>query len=261
MNEEPKGPSAKLHLVVVTVIAVYIALSLYALIDLRVRLIKLERRQVSAEEELSVGVKVALSALKQSSEMLAEKMGRARQQLAAQSAALQKQSKAAEELAAQQQEAQRKIGAVSGEVAGVKGDIGGVRSDVAATRSELEATRARLERAIGDLGVQSGLIARTRGELEALKQRGERNYYEFTLARNQRPTPLATVSLQLKKTDPKHSKFTLNVLADDRTIEKKDRGVNEPLQFYTGRDRQLYEVVVNSIDKDKVSGYLSTPRM
>jgi hypothetical protein len=66
--------------------------------------------------------------------------------------------------------------------------------------------------------------------------------------------------MQLKKTEPKKSKFTLNVIADDRIIEKKDRTANEPLQFYTGRDRSLCEVVIFKVDKDSVSGYLSAPK-
>jgi hypothetical protein len=125
----------------------------------------------------------------------------------------------------------------------------------------LEETKAKLQRAIGDLGVQSGLIARTREELEALKLTGERTYYEFTLSKQQKkPTPVGTISLQLKKIDASRGRFTLDVVADDRTIEKKDRNLNEPLQFYSGRDRQLFEIVVNSMAKNKVSGYLSAPK-
>ena len=78
--------------------------------------------------------------------------------------------------------------------------------------------------------------------------------------KSKQPTPVSTVSLQLKKADRKKGKYTLNVMADDRTIEKKDRNVNEPLQFYTGRDRMLYEVVVNLVDKNKISGYMATPK-
>jgi hypothetical protein len=131
---------------------------------------------------------------------------------------------------------------------------------VASTRTELEATRAKLESTIGDLGVQSGLIAHTRDDLEALKHKGDRNYYEFSLNKGAKPSPISTVSLQLKKTDAKKGKFTLNVTADDRTIEKKDRNVSEPIQFYTGRDHMLYELVVWTVDKNKVSGYLTTPK-
>src|SRR5262249_46171209 len=147
---------------------------------------------------------------------------------------------------------QAALGAVTGEVAGVKSDVGGVKTDVATTKTELEATKAKLERAIGDLGIQSGLIATTREDLEVLKHKGDRNYFEFTLTKHQSPTPVTTVSLQLKKADKKKSKYTLNVIADDHTIEKKDRNMNEPLQFYTGRDKMLYELVVFSVEKDKV---------
>jgi len=71
---------------------------------------------------------------------------------------------------------------------------------------------------------------------------------------------VSTVSMQLKKTNPKRGSFTLNLTADDWTIEKRDRSMFEPMQFYTGRDRELYEVVVMSVDRSKVTGYLSTPK-
>ena len=108
--------------------------------------------------------------------------------------------------------------------------------------------------------MQSGLVANTREDLEVLKHKGDRNYYEFTLIKGAKPQPVSTVGLQLKKTDPKKGKFTLNVTSDDRTIEKKDRNVSEPIQFYSGRDRMLYELVVWSVDKNKATGYLSTPK-
>jgi len=175
------------------------------------------------------------------------------------------QQEAANRLA---QDQKQQITAVSGEVAGmksemsgVKTDVTGVKTEVAMTREELEETKAKLQRAIGDLGVQSGLIAHTRDELQALKLTGERAYYEFTLSRQQKkPTPVGTISLQLKKLDASRGRYTLNVVADDRTIEKRDRNMNEPLQFYSGRDRQLFEIVVNSMDKNKASGYLSAPK-
>ena len=85
-----------------------------------------------------------------------------------------------------------------------------------------------------------------------LKRKGERNYYDFTLQKNAR-TPVSTISLQLKKVDPKKSKFTVNVIADDKTIEKKDRTCCEPLQFYTGRDHMLYEVVVFTAAKNTIT--------
>jgi hypothetical protein len=108
--------------------------------------------------------------------------------------------------------------------------------------------------------VQSGLIAHTRDDLETLKHRGDRNYYEFTLMKGAKPQPVATVSLQLKKTDPKRGKFTVNVTSDDKTIEKKDRNVAEPIQFYSGREHLLFELVIWTAEKNKATGYLSTPK-
>lgn len=163
-------------------------------------------------------------------------------------------------LVQQQQATEKKIGAVSNDVASVRTDVGGVKTDVAATRTDLETAKSQLQRVIGDAGVMSGLIATNHTELEELKHKGDRNYYEFTLQKGGQPTLLSSIKLQLKKVDQKHSRFTLNVSADDRNIEKKDKNLDEPVQFYTGKSPVLYEIVVNNIEKNRVSGYLSTPK-
>lgn len=93
-----------------------------------------------------------------------------------------------------------------------------------------------------------------------LKHKGDRNYYEFTLVKGQRK-PVSTVSLELKKADSKKSRYTLVVYSDDKSYEKKDRNLNEPLQFYSGKDPMLYEIVVNNVTaKNTVTGYLATPK-
>lgn len=191
-------------------------------------------------------------------ETLARQAGMTKKELAQRTAQLQAEQRAAASRLEQEQKAQ--ITAVSGDIAGVKTDVGGVKTDVASTKADLEATKAKLQSAVGDLGVQSGLIATTRGDLEALKHKGDRNYYEFTLLKGAKPQPVSTVSLQLRKTDSKKGKFTLNVTSDDKTIEKKDRNVAEPIQFYSGRDHMLFELVIWTVEKDKATGYLSTPK-
>lgn len=194
-------------------------------------------------------------------ETLARQAGMTKKELAERTRELQAQQKAAEQRLEQEATAQKaQISAVSGDVAGVKTDVGGVKTDVASTKADLEATKARLQSTVGDLGVQSGLIATTRSDLEVLKHKGDRNYYEFTLLKGAKPQPVATISLQLKKADPKKGKFTVNVTSDDKTIEKKDRNVAEPIQFYSGRDHLLFELVVWTVDKNKATGYLSTPK-
>lgn len=193
------------------------------------------------------------SNLKQSTAALRK----SQRQIAARSDALRKQ---VNETAKELEESQRLLASMSNDLGGVKTDLSGARSDISSTRSDLEATKKRLDSTIGDLGLQSGLIAHTRDDLELLRHKGDRNYYEFTLAKSKHPTPVGTVSLQLKKVNARKGSFTMDVIADDHVIEKKDRNVAEPLQFYTGRDHMLYEVVVFTANKKSVSGYLATPK-
>lgn len=250
-----ESSTAKWVLLLLAVI--YVVGSLYLLFDLRGRLDKLGKDENASKAQIADLMKRMQSA-EANDETLAQQVGLTKKQLVQRAAELQRQQRAAEARLAEEQKQQ--ISAVTGEVAGVKTDVGGVKTDVASTKADLEATKARLASAVGDLGLQSGLIARTRDDLEILKHKGDRNYYEFTLVRGAKPQPVSTVSLQLKKADAKRGKFTLNVSADDKTIEKKDRNISEPIQFYTGRDRMLYELVVWAVDKNKATGYLSTPK-
>jgi septal ring factor EnvC (AmiA/AmiB activator) len=194
-------------------------------------------------------------------ETLAHQVGLTKKELADRTAqVLAEQKSAMGRLEKQEQEQKAQISAVAGDVTGVKTDVGGVKTDVASTKADLEATKAKLESTRGDLGLQSGLIAKTQGDLDILKHKGDRNYYEFTLVRGAKQQMVSTVGLALRKSDPKKGKFTLDVTADDKTIEKKDRNVAEPIQFYSGREHLLFELVVWNVDKNKATGYLSTPK-
>ncbi len=176
--------------------------------------------------------------------------------LAAQRAANAETARLAEEQAAQN----KQISAVASDVSTVKTDVGGAKSDIAATRSDLDATKTQLQRTMGDAGVMSGLIARNHDELEMLKHRGDRTYLEFHLQKGEKPVLLSSIKLQARKVDDKHSRYTMMVSADDRNIEKKDKSIDEPVQFYVGKDEVLYEIVVNAITKNQISGYLSIPK-
>ncbi len=112
----------------------------------------------------------------------------------------------------------------------------------------------------GDLGVQSGLIATNSTELAALKALGDRNYIEFRIAKSKQYQKVGNIQVQLKKADPKRNKYTIQLVADDKTVEKKDKTTNEPLQFYMSSARQPYEIVVNQVQKDLIVGYCRLPR-
>jgi len=175
--------------------------------------------------------------------------------------AAQRASSAATSRLAKAQEATAKqVGDVQTDVSAVKTDVGGVKTDVATTQADLAATKQSMSSMKGDEGVMSGLIATNHDELMELRRRGERTYYEFKLHKGDAAQNVGTIKLALKKVDPKKSKFTIALNSDDKNIEKKDKNLDEPVQFYSGKTPALFEIVVNNINKNEVQGYLSTPK-
>jgi chromosome segregation ATPase len=140
----------------------------------------------------------------------------------------------------------------------VGNDVNGVKTDLASTKTDLDKTKLDLKKVSGDLGITSGFVATNSSEVAELKRRGERNIIEFHVNKAKDFQKVGDIGVLLKKSDAKKNKFTLEVMADDKRTEKKDRNVNEPLQFYVSKS--LYELVVNTVGKDTVSGYLSTPK-
>jgi chromosome segregation ATPase len=172
-----------------------------------------------------------------------------------------------EQAAAQQQmtskitEVKQAADTANTEVAKVNTEVGNVKTDLGSTKSELEKTIADLKHATGDIDGHAVLIATNGKELAALRALGERNFLEFNIHKTKQPQKVGDVLVQLKKADPKHNRYTIELTADDKTMEKKDRSVNEPVQFLTSKARQPYEFVVNDVKKDQIVGYLSVPKV
>jgi chromosome segregation ATPase len=207
-------------------------------------------RLSAALQDTNARLNVATDELKTS-------LGLTQKQLDTRSAALQVREVRGERTTARLATAQQET---AGQVAAVQTDVGGVKTDVAKTQADLADTNTQLTSMKGDLNGHSTLIARNGEELEILKHKGDRNYYQFTLVKGQKKQ-VGTVSLELKKADSKRSKYTLAVFSDDKQYEKKDKSLNEPLQFYSGKDPMLFEIVVNNVSaKNTVTGYLSSPK-
>lgn len=152
-------------------------------------------------------------------------------------------------IAAFQQDSSDKLGNVSGEVDGLKKDLVATRDDWG--RQLVDVKNTLTER-----------IATNSTELAELRKIGERDYVEFDIRKNSKQpfSHVANIQLALLKTDPKKHKYNFAIEVDDQRLEEKDRTANEPVQFLVGRDHVRYEVVVNSVDKDRVRGYVSMPK-
>lgn len=254
------GGSSVVRTILMVAVVVYMIGSAIFMVMAQIHLGDLEKAQAESQKALAKE-NANNDQLQSEIKVLAGDVGMTQKDLTKRAAALQSQENATQSrLKADEESNKQQFGAVTADVKGVKGDVTKMGADLGDTKTDLAATKGKLELAIGDLNRHSELIATNHDELEVLKHRGDRDYLEFTLKKGGQPMHLSTVSLQLKKADPKKSQFTIYVLADDKRIEKKDRTINEPLQFYTGRDRNLFEVVINAVDKNTVSGYMSTPK-
>jgi hypothetical protein len=171
------------------------------------------------------------------------------------------QKDSADQITGQLTDLQQAQTSTSGTVGSLTTDISGVKQEVSLTKQDLASTRSELQHVIGDLGVQSGLVAHNREDLAELRLRGERDYFEFDLKKTSLPQKyVAGIALQLKSADAKRQKYTVDLISDDRRIQKKDKNTNEPVQFYQQGNRVPTEIVVNQIFKDRIVGYISVPK-
>ncbi len=212
---------------------------------------------------------LAQQAERTAAQAAADAEARARQELRRTSstlnAALAKQQQLHEEtqqqVAGQLTELQQANTTAAAKIGEISGDVNGIKTNVASTQEDLKSTSSDLKRVMGDMGVMSGLVATNSTQLSALKELGDREYIEFRLKKKEAKQKVGDMQLTLANADPKHNRFTLRVMADDKLVEKKDRSINEPVQLYLAGNRLPQEIVVNEIKKDEVVGYVAVPKV
>lgn len=275
----PTGESVKLPILFGLVIAL-VAANIFLFISVNNVKTEMSKMKVSILDEIAKvreSSSITTAASRQNLEVLREELDTARKQAAlaagqARKAALKHAEQLAQQLQAEQQRQQEEMNSQLTEVkeaattantkiSDVSTDVGNVKTEVASTKTELEKAIADLRSVRGDLGVQSGLIATNRDQLAALKARGDRNYFEFNLTKSKRPQKIGDIAVRLRDTNQKHNRYTIEVLADDKKVEKKNRTINEPVQFYVGGAYVPYEIVVNEVKKNQITGYLAQPKL
>ena len=136
------------------------------------------------------------------------------------------------------------------DVKSVDGKVDGVRTDLSGTQNDLKMARSEL----------GTLIASNHEEVEQLRRLGERDYLEFTIDAKNKPEKVGAFMVELKGTNPAKKRFNVSLIVDDARIDRKNLPINEPIFFHEGSDRRPLELVVNSVAKDKVTGYISVPK-
>ena len=254
-------------------IAIFVALALlaigeiYSLNSLGKMRQAMEAQQAATKQALTAQINDRMGALEQSNARVVEDLKDQLDQTSERAGTTQKDLHRARALVKKIQADQAKEAAEVKDELAKKADqeqLGQLNGTVVSTRQDLDATKKSLDATRQDLGMarsQFGtLIARNHDDIEYLRKLGQRNYYEFTLTKN-KEAKVAGVGLTLKKTNVKHHRFNLNLLADDMVIEKKNRTVNEPMFFAVEGSKSFYELVINQVQSGQIKGYISTPKM
>jgi len=137
-------------------------------------------------------------------------------------------------------------------------DVNKLGTDVTGVRTDLESTKSNLNMTRGEFGT---LIAKNHDEVEELRRLGERDYYEFSISEKNKREKVGDLMVELRGVNQKKNLYTVAIYVDDGRYEKKNRSANEPIYFFTHGSRAPVEFTVNQIGKNKISGYLSVPKV
>ena len=137
-------------------------------------------------------------------------------------------------------------------------DVSNLGNDVTGVKSDLETTKNNLTMARGEFGT---LLAKNHDDIEELRRLGERDYYEFTIDKKDQREKVGDLMVELHGVNSKKNLYTVALYVDDARYDEKNRSVNEPIYFFTAGSRAPVEFVVNQVGKDKITGYLSVPKV
>ncbi len=153
----------------------------------------------------------------------------------------------------------QRVNSVQSNVNAVQTDVNAMKTDVASTQAEQASIKKSIAKVASGQDELGDKIATNTKELNTLKHKGDRTYYQFAIERGARPINVGTIKVSTSMVDVKKNRFTLNIDSDDKRIEKRDKTLNEAITFYSGKDPQMFEIVINGISKKMIAGYLSVP--
>jgi hypothetical protein len=132
----------------------------------------------------------------------------------------------------------------------MQGQLDDQAKQIDATRQDLTSARTELQ----------GSIATTHDELVLLEKKGERSYFEFDLDKSGQFQRKGPVGVRLRKANTKNEYADLEMMVDDFKVSKKHVNIYEPVVFYSADSKMPVELVINSITKNHIHGYVSEPK-
>lgn len=87
----------------------------------------------------------------------------------------------------------------------------------------------------------------------------ERRYVDFTLARSRRLQEVGPIAVGVWKVDAKHKLYDVSLMANGRRVDRKRVGLNSPVSIASGEAGRPFQLVVSSIARNSISGYVTGP--
>ena len=94
----------------------------------------------------------------------------------------------------------------------------------------------------------------------ALQRRGEQNIYEFKLTKSKEMQRVGPLSISLRSTSVKHKTYDLTMAVYDNALAKKHVNIYEPVWITLSDRPQPVQLVVNHVEKNEITGYVSEPK-
>ncbi len=150
---------------------------------------------------------------------------------------------------------------VGGHVQKVDTKVKEVASKVEQQQKELEEQRKLIERNFHNINATRDQLNKTKDVLAKVKMSIDRDYYVFQLSKVSGIIRVADVGLRLKKIRLKHQQYDIEIFHDDKKMKKKKVEVGVPIFFYKDGYKKPCELVVTRVEKHRVVGYLSVPKV
>jgi hypothetical protein len=137
--------------------------------------------------------------------------------------------------------------------------VAALQNNIAANHEDWQAATDRLGNVVGELDTQRNTLQKTQNGVNYLLQRVQSSDVPFTLSKRSGLQRVGPISLELASTSVKGQHYSIRMMVDDKSVELKDRALNEVVQFYTSRSQYPLRLIVSQIGRDQISGTLAVP--
>lgn len=134
-----------------------------------------------------------------------------------------------------------------------------LQNNLTANHQAWQATVNRLGNVVGQLDSQQNSIKKNENNVNYLMARAKRTDVDFTLRKGRRYQRVGPISMKLTDASVRNQHYNIRIIVNDKSVELKDRALNEVVQFFDSQSKYPLELIVSQIKHNEVSGVLAVP--